>query len=174
MPEILSNLPNIALLWNEIAADLIRPEMKFFIFVAVLVVLIHGMLVLLIMTAFHQINKHNINRYHKQVDVLVYFSVVLLIFVSHLLDIFIWTYAMVNLEVFPSALKTFYFAGEMYVTVGFGSFELAKSWRILPIVIAFSGIFAASMSGAALFNMLGTLISRASKAKDEDANLPAV
>ena len=110
MPEILSNLPNIALLWNEIAADLIRPEMKFFIFVAVFVVLIHGMLVLLIMTAFHQINKHNINRYQKQVDVLVYFSVVLLIFVSHLLDIFIWTYAMVNLEIFPSALKTFYFA----------------------------------------------------------------
>jgi hypothetical protein len=62
----------------------------------------------------------------------------------------------------------------MYVTVGFGSFELAKSWRILPIVIAFSGIFAASMSGAALFNMLGTLISRAAKAKDADSNLPAV
>jgi succinate dehydrogenase/fumarate reductase cytochrome b subunit len=165
MPEILSNLPNIALLWNEIAADLIRPEMKFFIFVAVLVVLIHGMLVLLIMTAFHQINKRNINRYQKQVDVLVYFSVVLLIFVSHLLDIFIWTYAMVNLEVFPSALKTFYFAGEMYTNLDHNdpSFKLGPEWNMLPILLSFSGLFAVAISGSALYTLLVSTFTKPTK-----------
>ena len=165
MPEILNNLPNIVNLWNEIAVDLVRPEMKFMILVAMLVVLVHGMLVLLIMYVFHQINKHNINSYQKQVDVLVYFSVILLIFVSHLLDIFIWTYAMVNLEIFPSSLKTFYFAGEMYTNLDHNdpSFKLGPDWNMLPILLSFSGLFAVAISGSALYTLLVSMFTKPSK-----------
>jgi hypothetical protein len=165
MPEILNNLPNIVNLWNEIAVDLVRPEMKFMILVAMLVVLVHGMLVLLIMYVFHQINKHNINSYQKQVDVLVYFSVILLIFVSHLLDIFIWTYAMVNLEIFPSSLKTFYFAGEMYTNLDHNdpSFKLGPDWNMLPILLSFSGLFAVAISGSALYTLLVSTFTKPSK-----------
>ena len=165
MPEILNNLPNIVNLWNEIAVDLVRPEMKFMILVAMLVVLVHGMLVLLIMFVFHQINKHNINSYQKQVDVLVYFSVILLIFVSHLLDIFIWTYAMVNLEIFPSSLKTFYFAGEMYTNLDHNdpSFKLGPDWNMLPILLSFSGLFAVAISGSALYTLLVSMFTKPSK-----------
>ena len=165
MPEILNNLPNIVNLWNVIAVDLVRPEMKFMIVVAMLVVLVHGMLVLLIMFVFHQINKHNINSYQKQVDVLVYFSVILLIFVSHLLDIFIWTYAMVNLEIFPSSLKTFYFAGEMYTNLDHNdpSFKLGPDWNMLPILLSFSGLFAVAISGSALYTLLVSMFTKPSK-----------
>lgn len=165
MPEILNNLPNIVNLWNEIAVDLVRPEMKFMILVAMLVVLVHGMLVLLIMFVFHQINKHNINSYQKQVDVLVYFSVILLIFVSHLLDIFIWTYAMVNLEIFPSSLKTFYFAGEMYTNLDHNDprFKLGPDWNMLPILLSFSGLFAVAISGSALYTLLVSTFTKPSK-----------
>ena len=165
MPEILNNLPNIVNLWNEIAVDLVRPEMKFMILVAMLVVLVHGMLLLLIMFVFHQINKHNINSYQKQVDVLVYFSVILLIFVSHLLDIFIWTYAMVNLEIFPSSLKTFYFAGEMYTNLDHNdpSFKLGPDWNMLPILLSFSGLFAVAISGSALYTLLVSMFTKPSK-----------
>jgi hypothetical protein len=165
MPEILNNLPNIVNLWNEIAVDLVRPEMKFMILVAMLVVLVHGMLVLIIMFVFHQINKHNINSYQKQVDVLVYFSVILLIFVSHLLDIFIWTYAMVNLEIFPSSLKTFYFAGEMYTNLDHNdpSFKLGPDWNMLPILLSFSGLFAVAISGSALYTLLVSTFTKPSK-----------
>lgn len=165
MPEILNNLPNIVNLWNEIAVDLVRPEMKFMILVAMLVVLVHGMLVLLIMYVFHQINKHSINSYQKQVDVLVYFSVILLIFVSHLLDIFIWTYAMVNLEIFPSSLKTFYFAGEMYTNLDHNdpSFKLGPDWNMLPILLSFSGLFAVAISGSALYTLLVSTFTKPSK-----------
>ncbi len=165
MPEILNNLPNIVNLWNEIAVDLVSPEMKFMILVAMLVVLVHGMLVLLIMYVFHQINKHSINSYQKQVDVLVYFSVILLIFVSHLLDIFIWTYAMVNLEIFPSSLKTFYFAGEMYTNLDHNdpSFKLGPDWNMLPILLSFSGLFAVAISGSALYTLLVSTFTKPSK-----------
>jgi hypothetical protein len=71
-----------------------------------------------------------------------------------------WTYALIPLNIFINNPEAFYFAGEMYTTVGFGSFELEKNWRILPIIIAFTGIFAASMSAAALFSMLSSLMDK--------------
>jgi hypothetical protein len=48
----------------------------------------------------------------------------------------------------------------MYTTVGYGDYTLSEHWRILPIIISFSGIFAVSMSGAALYSMMGALLSR--------------
>jgi hypothetical protein len=64
----------------------------------------------------------------------------------------------VALKVFPTNPQTFYFAGEMYTTVGYGDYTLSEHWRILPIIISFSGIFAVSMSGAAMYSMMGTLL----------------
>jgi len=46
----------------------------------------------------------------------------------------------------------------MYTTVGYGDYSLSEQWRILPIIISFSGIFAVSMSGAAMYSMMGTLL----------------
>jgi hypothetical protein len=46
----------------------------------------------------------------------------------------------------------------MYTTVGFGNYVLPQEWKILPIIISFSGIFAVSMSGAALYTMMGALL----------------
>jgi uncharacterized membrane protein len=92
--------------------------------------------------------------------VISYFISILLVIIGHFSDIFMWTYALIGLKIFTSNAEAFYFAGEMYTTVGFGSYQLEKNWRILPIFIAFTGIFAASMSGAALFNMLSSLIDK--------------
>ncbi|WP_197713115.1 hypothetical protein [Polynucleobacter necessarius] len=39
---------------------------------------------------------------------------------------------------------------------------MRNQWRILPIIISFSGIFAVSMSGAALYTMMGALLGHSS------------
>jgi hypothetical protein len=125
-------------------------------FVAVMVVLVHGVLILLIMGCFHAFNIRFGSSRNKKIDGLVYFTVVLLILFSHLIDIFIWTYAMVSVEVFPSILKTFYFAGEMYTNLDHNDpiYVLGPQWRMLPILISFSGLFAVAISGAALYSLL--------------------
>jgi hypothetical protein len=51
----------------------------------------------------------------------------------------------------------------MYTTVGYGEYVLTTRWRILPIIISFSGIFAVSMSGAALYTMMGALLGRSNQ-----------
>jgi hypothetical protein len=46
----------------------------------------------------------------------------------------------------------------MYTTVGNGDYKLTEHWRVLPIIISFTGIFAVAMSGAALYSMMVALL----------------
>jgi hypothetical protein len=107
------------------------------------------------MGCFHAFNKRYGNSRNKRVDILVYFTVVLLILFSHLIDIFVWTYAMVSVTVFPDVIKTFYFAGEMYTNLDHNDpiYVLGPQWRMLPILLS-SGLFAVAISGAALYSLL--------------------
>jgi len=82
----------------------------------------------------------------------------LLIIEVHFAEIIAWAYICVALKVFPTNPQTFYFAGEMYTTVGYGDYNLTEHWRVLPIIISFTGIFAVSMSGAALYSMMVNLL----------------
>ena len=162
MLDYWTKLPNVIELFNEITVDFVYPEIKFLSLVTVIVVLIHGVLVLTIMSTFHAFHKRNVNLYRKQMDALVYFMVILLILFSHLLDIFVWTYAMVSVNVFPSALKTFYFAGEMYTNLDHNDpiYILGPQWNMLPILLSFSGLFAVALSGSALYGLLMSTFSK--------------
>jgi len=156
MFEFFSSLPNVMYILHEIMGDLTGTAIRLMSFVAVLVVLNHGILVLLIMGCFHAFDRRYGNLRHMQVDILVYFTVVLLILLSHLIDIFIWTYAMVSVNVFPGVVKTFYFAGEMYTNLDHNdpAYKLGPQWNMLPILISFSGLFAVAISGSALYGLL--------------------
>ena len=156
MPEFFNSLPNVMFVFNEIMGDLTDTSIRLMSFVAVLVVLAHGILILLIMGCFHTFDRRYGNLRYMQVDILVYFTVVLLILLSHLIDIFIWTYAMVSVNVYPSVVKTFYFAGEMYTNLDHNDpeYKLGPQWNMLPILISFSGLFAVAISGSALYGLL--------------------
>ena len=91
-----------------------------------------------------------------------YMVAVGLIFMTHLVDMIVWTYALIALKIFEVDTNAFYFVGEMYTTIGYGTFSLPENWKILPVIIAFSGIFAVSMSGAVLFNMISQIIRKKS------------
>ena len=163
MLPIFDNLPGLSSLITEIYSDMGNTEVYVILMAMGAMLTIHGLLVLIIASVFHYLNKR-IGRiglkFHLGAGFVSYFFAITLIILTHLTEIVIWTYILVGLKVFPSNPQTFYFAGEMYTTVGFGSYTLPSNWRILPILISFSGIFAVSMSGAALYTMMGSLLGR--------------
>jgi hypothetical protein len=108
--------------------------------------------------AFHAIDGFMTRKRIFAASFLSYFIAILLVIASHLGEIVLWSYICVALKVFTTNPQAFYFAGEMYTTVGYGNYNLSEYWRILPIIISFSGIFAVSMSGAALYSMMGSLL----------------
>ena len=156
--SIFSNLPSFSTLFSEINADMGHSQIWFIIVAACLMLTIHGVAVLGIAGAFHALDRHMQNKKIYGANFLSYFIAILLIVGSHLAEIVAWAYLCVALKVFPTNPQTFYFAGEMYTTVGYGDYTLSEHWRILPIIISFSGIFAVSMSGAAMYSMMGTLL----------------
>jgi hypothetical protein len=89
-----------------------------------------------------------------------YVLAILLIILTHIAEIVAWTYVLVAFSVFPGITQTFYFVGEMYTTLGFANYPLNSAWQVLPILISFSGVFSVSMSGAALYSMMGALLTR--------------
>ena len=160
--EKTSTLPSLPELLQQIQLD-IGDNVELYIIMAFMAAMltIHGVAVLVIARAFHRID-----RFLKTIPHLAggsfisYFIAILLIILTHITEIVAWTYVLVALAVFPGVTQTFYFVGEMYTTLGFGNYPLASSWQILPILISFSGVFAVSMSGAALYSMMGALLTR--------------
>jgi len=155
-------LPSIADLLQQIQFD-IGDNVELYIIMAFMAAMltIHGVAVLIIASAFH-----TIDRFLKTIPHLAggsfisYFIAILLIILTHITEIVAWTYVLVAFAVFPGVTQTFYFVGEMYTTLGFGNYPLSSNWQVLPILISFSGIFSVSMSGAALYSMMGALLTR--------------
>jgi hypothetical protein len=155
-------LPSIAELLHQIQLD-IGDNIELYLILAFMAVMltIHGISVLVIASAFH-----SLDRFLKTIPHLAggsfisYFIAILLIILTHIGEIVAWTYVLVAFAVFPGVTQTFYFVGEMYTTLGFGNYPLSSGWQILPILISFSGVFSVSMSGAALYSMMGALVTR--------------
>jgi hypothetical protein len=160
--EKTSTLPSLPELLQQIQLD-IGDNVELYIIMAFMAAMltIHGVAVLIIASAFHVID-----RFLKSIPHLAggsfisYFIAILLIMLAHIAEIVAWTYILVAFAVFPGITQTFYFVGEMYTTLGFGNYPLSTTWQILPILISFSGVFAVSMSGAALYSMMGALLTR--------------
>lgn len=159
----LHNLPSFSTLFSEINTDMGNSEIWFVLVLACLMLTLHGVAVLMIAGTFHWLDSKLENKRVYGANFVSYFIAILLIIASHLIEIVAWSYICVALQVFPTNPQTFYFAGEMYTTVGYGDYTLSEQWRILPIIISFSGIFAVSMSGAAMYSMMGALLGRSSK-----------
>lgn len=158
-----ADLPSFTTLFSEINTDMGNSQIWVVLILACLMLTFHGVAVLMIAGAFHWIDRKLENKRVYGANFLSYFVAILLIIGSHFVEIIAWAYICVALKVFTTNPQTFYFAGEMYTTVGYGDYTLSEHWRILPIIISFSGIFAVSMSGAALYSMMGALLGRSNQ-----------
>ena len=162
--EKTSTLPSLPELLQQIQLD-IGDNVELYLIMAFMAAMltIHGVAVLAIAGAFHVTDRLLKSIPHLAgASFISYFIAILLIILTHIAEIVAWTYVLVAFSVFPSITQTFYFVGEMYTTLGFGNYPLASGWQILPILISFSGVFAVSMSGAALYSMMGGLLTRKS------------
>jgi len=153
-----ADLPNFTTLFSEINTGMGNGQIWLVLLLACLIMTLHAMIVLLIAGMFHWFDQKLENKSVYGANFLSYFIAILLIIAVHFTEIIVWTYICVALKVFPTNLQTFYFAGEMYTTIGYGIYSLSEQWKILPIIISFTGIFAVSMSGAALYSMMVNLL----------------
>ncbi len=160
-----ADLPSFSSLFNQINTDMGNSQVWFLLLLACFMLTVHAMIVLSIAGTFHWLDQKLENKSIYGANFLSYFIAILLIIAVHFAEIIAWTYICVALKVFTTNPQTFFFAGEMYTTVGYGNYDLNEQWKILPIIISFTGIFAVSMSGAALYSMMMALLGPHPKPK---------
>ena len=165
-----ADLPSFVTLFNEINADIGNSQIWLILISACLMLAVHAIVVLGIAGAFHWIDGVMSRHRIFGASFLSYFLAIFLVIAIHFAEIIVWAYICVGMKVFPTNPQTFFFAGEMYTTVGYGDYKLTEQWRILPIIISFTGIFAVSMSGAALYTMMGSLINKSGNQSARLAN----
>ena len=73
----------------------------------------------------------------------------------HLLEMFIWSAALVYSGLVADWRVAGFFAGNTYTTVGYGGDILPTGWRMVAPIIAISGLFTFGWTGSVLVDLIG-------------------
>jgi hypothetical protein len=68
-------------------------------------------------------------------------------------EVFVWSVALVNANIVDGWAKASYFAANCYTALG-EPFSLPHAWRLLPPIIAISGIFTFAWTASVLVNFV--------------------
>jgi hypothetical protein len=80
--------------------------------------------------------------------------VVLMMLLLHLLEIWVWSAALVYSGLVPDWRAAGFFAANTYTTVGYGNFLLPEGWHMLAPIIAMSGLFTFGWTGSVLVEIV--------------------
>lgn len=124
----------------------------------VIILAIHGIYILLLTRWFKKFVIESEWRNSWRASFLSYLLAILLVVIAHFNDIFILTWVLDSLKVFPNRIDALFYVSGMYTTIGSNS-HLGPELQSLSIVIAFAGLFSFAISGAGLYSMLGFFLT---------------
>ncbi len=116
---------------------------------------IHSAGMYLVMHRF-ELNWPNYRKEKSEFRRQLYFGhLVLLMLVTHVLEVFLIAAILFGMHSFPDLRTAFYYTGETYTTVGYGDVLLPAEWRQLALFIAMSGLFSFGWSTGVLVSIVG-------------------
>jgi hypothetical protein len=75
------------------------------------------------------------------------------LFLAHLAEIVIWGSALYLFHLLPNLGDSILFAGSTYTAMGFMEDILPNGWKMLAVIIAFSGMFAFAWTASVMISM---------------------
>lgn len=82
-----------------------------------------------------------------------YFLAITFLMAVQIVVIISWGLALNALSLIKDAKEAIIFAGSCYTTLGYAMQELPAGWKLIPIIIALSGLFAIALGTASMINM---------------------
>jgi len=82
---------------------------------------------------------------------LMFFSCILILLLSHLAQIMIWSAFLYWPGIMPNPHHAMLLAGSTYTTVGFANDTLAERWQLLAVIMAMTGLFAFAWSTSIMY-----------------------
>ena len=142
-------IPNTVTLTSEL--DL--PAYLFGIAMLLVVMLVHG-LALLQIAKRYEVKSFLYLSEHKYSSVaLVFYISVLCLFLTHIFEIILWGISLRAFNLLPNLGESILFSGSTYTAMGFMEDILPDGWKMLAVIIAFSGMFAFAWTASVMISM---------------------
>ena len=90
---------------------------------------------------------------------------ILLLVLTMLLSLSIWVFALTYFEFAPDWLSSLLFTAGFFTTIGNFSLSMPTGWRLIPSIIAFSGLFSFAWATGSSMSMASNLMQQLEKHK---------
>uniref|UniRef100_B1XU19 Ion transport 2 domain protein n=1 Tax=Polynucleobacter necessarius subsp. necessarius (strain STIR1) TaxID=452638 RepID=B1XU19_POLNS len=84
---------------------------------------------------------------------LCFYVSVFLLFLTHIAEILIWGTALYVFKLLPALGQSILFSGSTYTAMGFMEDILPDGWKMLAVIIAFSGMFSFAWTASVMISM---------------------
>ncbi len=157
----------------SLSSELDLPAYFFGITMLLVVMLVHGLALLQIakryeVKSFLYLSEHK----YSSVAIVFYISV-LCLFLMHIFEIILWGIALKAFNLLPNLGESILFSGSTYTAMGFMDDLLPKGWKMLAIIIAFSGMFAFAWTASVMISMTKNFRQAYTRLHMQKLNLPA-
>jgi hypothetical protein len=119
----------------------------------ILVLLFHGSGINYIMLRFERLTIGNLKLKQYNRVFFHFYASFFFIALIHIVEIVIWTFYIMALNLMDNGIQTLLFVGSCYTTVGFVEDILPTGWKRLAFFISFSGLFAVAWTTSAMIGM---------------------
>jgi hypothetical protein len=84
---------------------------------------------------------------------LCFYVSVLCLFLTHIAEILLWGFALFLFKLLPGLGQSILFSGSTYTAMGFMEDTLPDGWKMLAVIIAFSGMFSFAWTASVMISM---------------------
>ncbi|BDX21707.1 hypothetical protein TUM22923_10280 [Polynucleobacter sp. TUM22923] len=118
-----------------------------------LVMLIHGIALLQIAKRYEVKSFLHLSEHRYSSVALVFYVSVMCLFLVHIFEIILWGISLWLFNLLPDLGQSILFSGSTYTAMGFMDDLLPNGWKMLAIIIAFSGMFAFAWTASVMISM---------------------
>jgi hypothetical protein len=118
-----------------------------------IVMLIHGFALLQIAKRYEVKTFLYLSEHKYSSVALVFYVSVLCLFLIHIFEIILWGISLRAFNLLPNLGESILFSGSTYTAMGFMDDLLPSGWKMLAIIIAFSGMFAFAWTASVMISM---------------------
>ncbi|CAM3599859.1 hypothetical protein [Polynucleobacter brandtiae] len=118
-----------------------------------LVMLIHGIALLQIAKRYEVKSFLHLSEHRYSSVALIFYVSVTCLFLVHLFEIMLWGISLWLFNLLPDLGQSILFSGSTYTAMGFMDDLLPNGWKMLAIIIAFSGMFAFAWTASVMISM---------------------
>lgn len=158
---------------TALLTDLDLPGYLLGIFMLMLVMLIHGISLLQIAKRYEVKSFLYLSEHAYSSVALIFYISVLFLFLTHIFEIIIWGTSLYVFKLLPDLGQSILFSGSTYTAMGFMDDLLPAGWKMLAIIIAFSGMFSFAWTASVMISMTKNFRQAYTRLHMQKLNLPA-